>query len=460
MGVGYVLVLALVALEVPLGVSLGDRVGAEVRSQAEQQADLVSATAVDLLPHRSRGRLDRVVVTAGHSLRGRVIVVDAAGQVLADSAGPATLGTSYASRPEVAGALTGKRDQVMRASRTLRTDVLATAAPLIRDGRVVGAVRITQNIADVRNATRRVLLELAGLGVLVLALGLVAGVVIARRIAGPVRRLDATARQLAGGDLDARVAVEGSTEQRSLAHAFNEMADRLGRLLRAQREFVADSSHQLRTPLAGLRLRLEEARHAETRAAAAREIAAAEAEARRLAHIIDELLVLSRAGERELPGESLDLAVVAQDAVERWQPAAHAAGHTLEAIAQDARTAWIARADLDRALDSLIENAIAYAAPGTPIAVVATRGGVEVRDEGPGLAPGEEREVFERFHRGRAGRAGPPGTGLGLAIARELTREWNGDVVLARRPGGGTVARILVPARGPLPSADLALGAG
>ncbi len=452
------LVLALVALEVPLAVSLGDRVGAEVRSQAEQQAALVAATGADLLAPGAGARLGRVVTTAGGSVRGRVLVVDAAGRVVADSVGAAAPGTSYAGRPEVARALRGRRDQITRRSRTLRTDLVATAAPIVRNGRVVGAVRITQNVAAVRRATRRVLLELAGLGLVVLALGLVAGVVIAGTIARPVRRLDAAARRLARGDLDARVPVEGSAEQRSLAHAFNDMTDRLARLLRAQRQFVADSSHQLRTPLAGLRLRLEEARHAGTRAAVARELDAADAEARRLSHIVDELLVLSRAGEHELPGASLDLAVAAKDAADRWEGAARAAGHALRADAEGARRAWIARADLDRVLDALVENAIAYASSGTPIAVVATAEGLEIRDAGPGLAPGEEDEVFERFHRGRAGRDGPPGTGLGLAIARELTRGWDGDVVLEPRPGGGTVARIMLPAARTLPSPDLAVG--
>ena len=95
-------------------------------------------------------------------------------------------------------------------------------------------------------------------------------------------------------------------------------------------------------------------------------------------------------------------------------------------------------------LDALIENALRYG--GGEVTVVARPGGIEVLDRGPGLAGDELEAVFERFHRGRAGRAGPSGTGLGLAIARELARRWGGEVELANRSDGGAAARITVPA--------------
>ena len=101
---------------------------------------------------------------------------------------------------------------------------------------------------------------------------------------------------------------------------------------------------------------------------------------------------------------------------------------------------WAARADAERALDALIENALAYSPVGSTVEVVSAPGRIEVRDRGPGLADDEREAVFERFHRGRAGQAGPPGSGLGLAIARELARGWSGEVTLEERTGGGTVA--------------------
>ena len=98
--------------------------------------------------------------------------------------------------------------------------------------------------------------------------------------------------------------------------------------------------------------------------------------------------------------------------------------------------------DLDRALDALVENALRYSPPGSAVEIEVRPGRVQVLDAGPGLAPGEDEQVFERFHRGRAGRGGPAGTGLGLPIARELMRRWDARVWLENRTEGGARAVI------------------
>ena len=135
---------------------------------------------------------------------------------------------------------------------------------------------------------------------------------------------------------------------------------------------------------------------------------------------------------------------------ERWRPAAAQRDIALEVVnGAGPAHAWCARADLDRALDVLIENALRYSPAGTRVTLTPQPGAMEVADQGPGLATDEHEEVFERFHRGRAGRGGPPGTGLGLPIARELAREWGGTVTLTNRPGGGAVARLELRAEDP-----------
>ncbi|HEX7610011.1 MAG TPA: HAMP domain-containing sensor histidine kinase, partial [Solirubrobacteraceae bacterium] len=421
------LVLAVVSLGVPLALSLRDRVNAEVHSQALNQADVVAATAADMISPVNSGGLDALVRSSAASVRGRVIIVDHRGLVLADSDGSSTLGSSYlsVSRPEIAAALHGHAIQSQRVSRSLGQDILATAVPVLRRASVVGAVRITQSVAAVHNAVSSTVTKLILVAGTVLLLGLLAGSVIARQIARPLGRLEGTAKRLAGGDLSARASVEGSSEQRSLSTSFNEMADRVERLVTAQREFIADASHQLRTPLTGLRLRLEEARAGGVGRDVAAELDAGTSEVDRLAAIVDELLVLSRAEDRELHGEQIELATVVAAAAERWQAAASARGIDL-ASGADGGHAWCARADVDRALDVLVENALHYSPPGGRVSISCVPGRIEVADSGPGLAPGEEDLVFERFHRGSAGRRGPAGSGLGLAIARTLARAWHG----------------------------------
>jgi two-component system, OmpR family, sensor kinase len=429
---------------VPLGFSLRDRQGEEVRLQSRGQADVVAATASDLLAPRNRTELLALASTAASSVRGRVVVVDRNGTLIADSAGGSELGTNYARRPEIAAALRARRFQQTRHSQTLGEDLLATATPIVRNGRVSGAVRVTQSVAAVHRATRRSLAGLAVIAGVVLLLGLIAGSLIARQLARPLRRLEATAGEIAHGDLDRRAPVEGTSEQRSLARSFNEMTDRLSRALRAQREFVADASHQLRTPLTGLRLRLEEADAAAGGDAAVREeLDAALGEVDRMSQMVNELLLLSSAGGRDAPAEAVDLAGAARSAAERWTAAAADSGIELSCDSLDgAGRVTVARADLDRALDVFVENALRYSPSGSAVQIRARGGRVEVLDGGPGVAPGEEEQVFDRFHRGRAGRSGPAGTGLGLPIARELMSRWGAHTSLANRPEGGARAAI------------------
>ena len=438
------LVLAVVALEVPLIISMRDRVDAEVESQALSQAEIVAATVEDELS--AREGLDEVTERAAEAVRGRVIVVGPGGRLVADSAGDERLGIDYSSRPEIQRALAGDSHQQQRRSDTLDATILATAVPVLRTGTAepVGAVRVTQSVDAVDRATRRATVGLVAIGLLVLVLGLGAGAVIAGQVAGPVRRLDEAARRVAEGDLSARAKVEGSAEQQRLARTFNDMTGRLERLLASQREFVADASHQLRTPLSGLRLRLEEARAATADATAHEEIDAGLRELDRLSAMVSELLVLSQAGEIDAPAERVDLEDAARRAEARWDGTG--AGRVISSGAP--ADGFVPPADLDRALDALVENALHYG--NGEVEVRARPGALDVLDRGPGLSDEDLAAVFERFHRGAAGRAGPVGTGLGLPIARELARRWGGDVTLVNRDGGGARATLEIP---PFPGA-------
>jgi len=169
-----VLVLAVVALEVPLASSVADRIDAEVRLQARNQADVVAASVADLLGSGSARERERVVEAAAASVRGRVIVVGAGGDLLADSEGTPP-GRSYSGRPEIAAALNGPGDQLERRSETLGRTLLVTSVPVVGGGRTIGAVRVSQSVEAVDRAVRRAWVGLALIGLLVIGLGLLAG---------------------------------------------------------------------------------------------------------------------------------------------------------------------------------------------------------------------------------------------------------------------------------------------
>src|SRR3954468_17110056 len=198
LALAYVLVLAVGALLVPLVRSVRDRVAAEVRTQALGQAEVVAAEA------SGGGDLPRLVTTSAGQVRGRVVIVDRRGMVLADSS-PGGVSADYSTRPEIAGALRGSIQQEERDSDTLGRRILATAVPIVRGRRTDGAVRITQSVDAVRRAIRASTLGLVLVGLIVLALGLGAGALLAASVTRPLRRLAAAARRAGEGDLSVRV---------------------------------------------------------------------------------------------------------------------------------------------------------------------------------------------------------------------------------------------------------------
>jgi signal transduction histidine kinase len=442
----YVLVLVIVALEVPLALSLSRRVDAEVEAEAARGAQLLAAAASGGLADREG--LGRLVDRAAQDLGGRVIVVDARGRLLADSAGEGLLRDPYGARPEIRQALAGQVAQGRRHSDTLDQTLLYTAVPVLAQGQRVGAVRVTQSLAAVDARVRRNVLALAGVGVAALVLGLGLAWMLAGSLARPLHGLATTARRLGGGDLGARAAPIGSAEQRDVARAFNEMADRLERSLETQREFVANASHQLRTPLTGLRLRLEAASLAADDPELETQLAAAEREAERLGRLVGALLALAREGAAAELRRPTSLADSCARARERWEAHAAQNGQRLVVAAAGDALALASEDDVAIVLDNLVENALAYSPPGTEVRIEARaeagRALVAVSDEGPGLAAGEEERVWERFARGSAGE-GAPGTGLGLAVVRALARRWGGEARLLARPGGGTRAEVEFP---------------
>jgi two-component system, OmpR family, sensor kinase len=456
----YVLVLVIVALEVPLALNLSRRVDAEIRSEAQGQAQLLASLASGRLGDRAD--LSRLVARGARDLGGRVIVVDSRGRLRADSAGSGLGSSSYASRPEVAAAIDGRTDQGTRHSDSLDQDLLYTAVPVVRDGRTIGAVRVTQSVDAVHAEVRDDVWALIGVGVVALLLGLGVAWLLAGSLARPLRGLARAAGRVAGGDLDARTAVEGSAEQQEVAAAFNDMTERLARVLRAQQEFVANASHQLRTPLTGLRLRLEAAASKADDPGLERDLVAAEAETERLARLLTELLTLARERQRP-PARQLDLAEVVDAAAERWAARAERSGHTLSLRGEGSVRVDSSADDLAAMLDNLVENALTYSPAGSAVTLGWGRDGatawLAVLDEGPGIDADDGERVFERFYRGTASHAGAAGTGLGLPVVEALARRWDGEASLANRPEGGARAMVRLPARAAaddasLPSAD------
>jgi two-component system OmpR family sensor kinase len=443
-----VLGVAVVGLGLPLVVAQRSRI-VEVEEQAVRaRAELTAAMAADAMDAPGGGRLHDLARVARLSLLAdtgpdplaRVLVVDRAGRRVADSnlARPPAQLREFP-RDELDRALRGDLAQERRRSETLGAEIRVTAAPAVSAGAVVGAVRVTQSGAaiDARLAEARsdALWLPLGLSASIVAMGLLVAALLARLLVRPLRSLESAVNEVARGSTSVRAPLAGSREQRALTGAFNDMAERLEAMRARQEAFVANASHQLKTPLTSLRLRLmTAARRPSGDEQRSRDLREAELAVDRLKDIVDDLLTLSRLGGHPS---------AASDAVHRWAPAAeHAKLRLVARPSHEECQVSIAPADLERMLDALLENALTYAPAGSTVVLATTPGRLEVLDEGPGFAPGEEARMLERFERGRAGLASGKGSGLGLAIARELAERGHASLTVGNRPEGGAVARI------------------
>ncbi len=299
----------------------------------------------------------------------------------------------------------------------------------------------------------------SGLGALVIAA--VAGFLIGRTISDPLRSLALTARRKADGDLSARQQTRRRDEIGDLARQFNVMAESLERSfrdLRAERDslsrFVADASHELRTPITALATfnELLQGRASEDPVARQEFLRESHVQLGRLQWITSNLLDLSRL-DAGIAGLSLGrhaASDIVESAVEGFRAAARQKGVTLEV--RDADHDLVVVCDAQRiqiALSNLVANAVKFVPLGGTVEVaVTTRDGRVffcVKDTGPGIPPAEQDLIFERFYRGRS--SAGDGAGLGLAIVRSVARAHGGEVSVTSEPGVGSTFTLEIPVR-------------
>ncbi len=278
----------------------------------------------------------------------------------------------------------------------------------------------------------------------------------AGRATRPVAEIVAQAEAVEAGTLSARITAHADvSEYHRLVAVLNAMLDRLDRSFAAQRRFVADASHELRSPLTVLKGSMDVALRRERDPAEYRQVLeSSREEVDRMAALADNLLTLARTDSGLSPDRLLpvELEAVARRVVERSRPAAEAAGLmlSLESFA----TATRGDAGLiERAIGNLVENALKYAPRGSRVTVRCLptdgRARVEVEDTGPGIPAEHAPHVFERFYRGDPARSRGSGAGLGLPIASAIASAHGGALELVR-PGPGPLFRLTLP--GLLPS--------
>jgi signal transduction histidine kinase len=332
---------------------------------------------------------------------------------------------------------------------TTADDRLRVIAPVTGDRGVaiVGVVVLSRSTDELEERVGVLWAWLISVGTVGLAAAAVAAIALARWVSRPLSALDGAAQRLGSGALDTRSAAgNGPPEVRRLAQNFNTMAGRLESLVHGNRAAMADVSHQLRTPLAALRLRLDVLSQ-DTDAATAEELAGAQGEIARLSHLVDGLLAVARAESVVPEPASIQVDEVIRDRVAAWRPVAEEREVELVVRADAPVRAMASPGHLEQVLDNLLANALEAVPAGghVRISAAATPGGatVVVADDGPGMGARHQEMAFRRFFS-----ATPGGAGLGLAIVHRLVTANGGSAELSDTPGGGlTVTLHLLPAR-------------
>jgi two-component system, OmpR family, sensor kinase len=335
------------------------------------------------------------------------------------------------------------------------SDVMVTAYPMSQDRFLV----IETPLEPVTSLLREdVAVFAVAASTAVVAAALLA-VWLTGRTLRPLERVAAVARAVSHGAYDQRTGLRGAGEMASMGAAFDEMVDRLQEQIRQEREsearmrrFLADASHELRTPVTGILGHLEVLRRGavENRADRDESLAAMHVAAERMARLVTDLLTLARfeQAEARLRPETVDV----QELLRAAARGAVMNGHGLVVEPMSPGLAVLADRDAtERILVNLLDNAAKYSPAGTTVELAGRPAGEDwvellVADHGPGIEAEEREWVFERLYRGDRSRAkGASGAGLGLAICRALARGQGGEVTARQTPGGGATFVLKLP---------------
>lgn len=325
---------------------------------------------------------------------------------------------------------------------------------LTENGKVFGVLQVGESLAQLTTTLQSILLALLAITPFVLLLSAFGSYWLAKRAFRPIHHLTRTARDIKARDLHRRVPVpRAKDEVHDLALTLNEMIGRLDQAFTQQRRFIADASHELRTPVAVIRsitdVALEETLSTEEYVGVLHDV---NAEAERLGQLINDLLVLARTDEEQmqLDHEPVRLDLLAFDVATSMEPLAVERGIELQVQIVKPATVLGDTARLIQVMMGLVDNALTYTnAGGTVILNVEIRSMYacfSVSDTGIGIAPEDIPHIFERFYRAdRARSQAVGGSGLGLAIVAWVVEAHGGSIVVESQMGQGSTFTVMLP---------------
>ncbi|MEU7908523.1 HAMP domain-containing sensor histidine kinase [Actinoplanes sp. NPDC049118] len=427
----------LVGLALPFGYVYQRGEQQHALAQLEHDAETLAAFIDTALRLDQQSQIESLVQDAARRWGARIDLVDGAGRPVVGTR------TGGSATPPLAAVLASHTPVISE----IGGGMMSVAVPIHPGKPSQGALRVRVSSAPLTARIHQFRMVLAGVGVVVLVCGALIALALARWIGRPVRELERATRNLADGSTTPASIATGPPELRRLAATFNTTAARLQELIATQRSFVGHASHQLKTPLTALRLRLENL-EPDVADGGGANLRAALLEADRLATLVDTLLAMTRSEYRTMPTEPVAISAAVAVRTAAWEPVAADRGVVLTARGPERVTAQAVPGAMEQILDNLISNALDVAPAGSTVAVTWQAGETTVElhvvDAGPGLTDEHRAQALRPFWRAPGALKG--GTGLGLALVNQLAEASGGRARLDAAAPTGIDAVVALPA--------------
>ena len=404
---------------------------------------------------------------SAEALDGRLMLLDTDGKVQYDSFNalcgqrlsvPEVLRVLMLGEESAYGIYRPGRETVARMTGDPDADYVAYGVSEMRGPRGRNGVLLyVSNIQDMMDSVRSVQVQLYSVFVITAVAALVLALILSRVLTKPIVNLSRSMRKMGKGDLSVRVPETGSGELRQLAQNYNVMASQLENLDKSRNQFVSNASHELKTPLATMKILLESMIYQPDMPEEMRQefMEDMNHEIDRLTGIITDLLTLTRMDNKQdaMKVEEIDMSEMTEEIVRRLVPAAEKRGQQLTCGTAPGLRMAGDRGKLNQVLYNLTDNAMKYTQDGGKIRVSLAEDGAnliwQVRDNGVGIPAEDQEHIFDRFYRVDKARSRETGgTGLGLSIVRQLVAMHGGTITVESEPGKGSCFTVTLPKDG------------
>jgi len=456
------IIVAIFVLNFFVSLKLRDYYELQISERLKDNVVLLSDIVNKDLAERNQEVIQRKTKVLADKLQLRITVIDNKGGVLGDSEKDPLLMENHSNRLEVIRAIESGIGESNRFSDTLGYNMKYVATPAVKNNQIIGVVRVALSLIEVEAQIRFIYRIVLMGGFVAVIIALIIGYITSKRITNPIRKMQGIAQSISQGNFNERIDIKTKDELEELAKSLNKMADRLQtqidnlkKMDKVRTDFVANVSHELKTPITSIRGFIEtlEDGAMDDRQNAKRFISIIKKHTDGLSNIINDLLSLSELelDKDTLKKENFDLKDLIEEVSLGFGHAVSSKHHKFEKdFTGDSFNVRADKTKIEQVLANLIDNAVKYTREEGIVKISlannSDRFSIIVEDNGIGIPQDHIKRIFERFYRvDKARSRSLGGTGLGLAIVKHIVALHSGDITIESQVNKGTKVTISLP---------------